>query len=355
MNRHKKKTDNPIDPAASTMPPPTHTARTSRQSQPDSSFANTLLFQTRIRESVSPYLPPPVIRGMQQFDATLKGYVGPEATLTLVLTFLVSYLIFKVLAFFTNRSGKAIQEDDDEPLAASEQQHYDATVLLCGPINAGKTRLFYQLTTYQSDVPTLMSVQANVAIKDVPVCTESDASKENTTTALKFIDWPGHAALDDSALDRIWSQQRQYKNNNARLVLVVDATQPVAAAADVLFQILTLTTGSSSSATRKQQQPTVFVACQKCDHPKAKTPKRIQLQLRGELERLLKVQASAAVQQHGTDTSDAVTFWKPNVPLDWSELAVKIQFYATSCCGANGEPTTLLLEYCATGALPNVE
>ena len=155
----------------------------------------------------------------------MEPLVGPEACVTLVGTLLVAWLVLGVVRMifqFTsyNSSRRAIADDDDDDdqvLSSSKaagasasgvgavDNQYDATVLLCGPRNSGKTCLFYQLGLGVSDLlPTVTSIKANVAVSNNGMLTssKSDDDKENENISsstsrmpprIRYVDWPGHA------------------------------------------------------------------------------------------------------------------------------------------------------------------
>jgi signal recognition particle receptor subunit beta len=298
-----------------------------------------LLWQTQVRETLTPHLPPPVTRLIaKQLDPRLEPYVGPEATVTLVATLAAAWTILVLLRFLVNRlvgrKGRAIaDEDDDHVLSTSTspagEEHADAQVVLCGPINAGKTRLFYELCYQSGNMPTLMSLKANVGL-----WTSADG---DGTTAVRYTDWPGHASLQDPAFRSLLL----LRSEPPRIVLVLDATQPVSAAADALYELLryaALTRQKTTAAT------TIFVACHKSDLPKAKNHKRIKIQMRTELERLLKLRKDA-------EERDAAAWWPATgEPLELDRLSCcTLHFSSTTCVGKD---CTELLEFCRTGRLP---
>ena len=268
------------------------------------------MWQTKVRESLTPYLPPPVIKAIQQTDPQLEAYFGPEASVTIFTTVLLAWLVVRILKSLT-RSGPAYDQAEDAVLSTSTAkggtQSYDTTVLLVGPSLSGKTRLFYRLC-YGPDygkMPTLVSLKANVGYA---------TTEENAT--IRYMDWPGLASLDDPALTAVFRQP-------TRIVLVLDATQPVAAAADVLNHLLSIRTKDA-----------IFIACHKSDFPKAKNWRRIKIQLRTELERLLKL-------SKGSD------WWEAGKPLDME--ALPLHFVSTT---SEGKFSTELLDFCQTGKLP---
>jgi signal recognition particle receptor subunit beta len=267
-------------------------------------------WQRSVLQKVLPILPPPVVRGVERIDRDLHPYVGPDATVTVTATLLTAYFVLLVTSrlLFGRSRGKAIQDnEDDRMMQTMNTNDFDATVLLVGPIFSGKTRMFYELCRHKNNIPTLMSLKANVGICEKKI---------------RYMDWPGYAPLDDPTVRSVLA------SNKVRIVLVVDATQPVAAAAEILYELLEL------AKAKKLRTQTIFVACHKQDIAKAKNDRRIKIQLRTELERLLTVRAAA----------DESTWWPAGEPLELDELKfVKLTFCGTACDG-KGSPE--LREFC---------
>jgi signal recognition particle receptor subunit beta len=305
------------------------------------------MLQTRVRQTITPYLPPPVIRGIQQIDAQLLDTVGPEASVTILSTLLVGWLTISIVRFLSSRvgrgKGRAIaDEDEDHVLSGSSLKKvvdYDATVLLCGPTKAGKTRLYYQMCYREKNMPTVMSIKANVGLsKPAVVATTEDDTKESSSPkepVIRYMDWPGHASLDDPALKQVLQSQ-------PRIVLVLDATQPAAPAADTLDELLSLYASRPKKSTKTIP---IFVACHKKDFPKAKNWRRCKIQIRTELERLLSVRQGS---------EDLTSWWPKGEALDLEKLPGGIQLhFASTTCESTGCPE--LEHFCRTGELPAEE
>jgi hypothetical protein len=125
--------------------------------------------------------------------------------------------------------------------------------------------------------------------------------KENIMPRIRYVDWPGHAPLNDAVLEKsVWNKASttaitgSNNNNDApllRIVLVLDATQPVAAAAETLYELWSRAAQQAETKkTQRQSSISIFCACHKKDLQKAKNSKRIKIQMRTELQRLLAVQ-----------------------------------------------------------------
>lgn len=289
-----------------------------------------MLWQTRVRESLTPFLPPPVIRGIQSFDELIvhKANGPPEASVTIFTTIfsvlLISWLLHRI---WESRTGKAIVGDDFEEKAyRMNDQEEEATVVLCGPKNSGKTRLFYYLCNDDFNLPTLISMKANVAVRD----------------RIRYIDWPGRMQNMDKLDHLFQNKDKQNVGVHVRWVLVLDANQPMASAADVLYEILERTKD------RGGPRQKIFVVCHKSDFPKAKNPRRIQLQLRTELERIAKLRGPAAEQVLASISKTTTT----TVVTDLDTLQnAELYFGATTC--ESKSTLTDLVEFCHTASFPS--
>ena len=296
------------------------------------------MWQSSVREALTPYLPPPVVQALQQLDVYAEETFGQkEASITLLTTLLVAFFVGRILHFVVLRataSGSAIVQEEtrETTLLQKKKQDYDATVLLCGPPNAGKTLLFHQLAYSQqqeqpqqlspSQFPTLTSLKPNIDI----------------VQRVRFMDLPGHSSgkvtdIFESLLD---------PQKPLRCILVLDATQPVAPAAKILYQLWewTLLTSTKHLKSTKEKR-SILIACHKSDLPKAKNTKRIQIQVRREMEKLL----SPEIQQHHL----------PEGGLEWETLPgpLQIQFAATSSSASEGR--VALERFCETGVFPENE
>lgn len=295
----------------------TFSERATQHTHPNT-FLLTTMWQTSIREAITPYLPPPVVHVLRhQIDPQLEAYgAGPEGTVSILTTLLVAWTILVTIRLWVTRvrTGRAVIEDDDAILQSATTttttttQNYKHTVLLMGPTNGGKTRLFYRLTLgpEYSHVPTVASIQANVGYY---------------AGDIRYVDWPGYASLEDKLLERIVAE-------TDRVILVLDASQPVGSAADILYFLC---------AQKKPPPPRkVFVACHKTDLGKAKNWRRIKIQLRTELERLLSARPDK--------------WWPAGKALDLDDLpAVQLYFGSTSC---ESRLSPELLDFCEKGILP---
>ena len=351
-DEEEKTTPQDADDSAISEPP---ISTSSSSSASTTRTTTTVLWQTKFREGITPYLPPPVIKAIQQADPELEPYVGPEGSITIASTLLLAWFVLVTIRLISSRifgTGRALADDDEDTIlssktvaALSSAAKYDATVLLVGPSLAGKTRLFYRLCYGEaySNMPTLMSLKANVGISTPFDVKDSDGDKSITeTTTIRYMDWPGYAPLTDPAVKSVLAAV------TTRMVLVLDATQPVAPAADILHHLI-LTAyqqqqqqQQSKTKTAKATTTKILIACHKSDFPKAKNWRRIKIQMRTELERLLTVHASKG--------HDEALWWPAGEPLDLEEIpVVQLAFLSTSC---EGRLSPELLDFCHTGVLP---
>ena len=247
--------------------------------------------RTTIRRAVLPYLPPPLVRTVRQADQILGPHIGDEPSVTILGSLLFAFVLYYFLKS-ASFSGRAVVDEEEEALAKSlQQKSFSKTVLLVGPPRAGKTRLFYKLCHNAIGVRTAISLRPNVGFKGVT----------------RYMDYPGHAALSALPSDVL--------SSSSRILLLLDATQPAASAAEIFLQLLLATS----------QKPTVLVLCHQSDKAGAKNSKRLRLQLRTEMERLLQTTHSDAKLQG----------WNPAEPLELEQVA-HLAFVSTSVVSATG-------------------
>jgi Signal recognition particle receptor beta subunit len=94
---------------------------------------------------------------------------------------------------------------------------------------------------------------------------------------------------------------------------------------------------------------TILIACHKMDLAKAKNDKRIKIQMRTELERIV------AAQQTKDNATSKTWCSKCSNPLELDDVPyVKLSFCSTRCEGGKG-PTPELVEFCRTGNVPSID
>lgn len=308
------------------------------------------LITTRMRRGLTPYLPPPVVVAIRDtIDPTLEQYVGPEASMTLLLTLLVSFVLWKLLSWMTQQHTTtssttlgALQDDEEEDgipdLFSSDTTttttKYEETIVLCGPCQAGKTSLFYTLL-YPADpenwstaaISTVSTLKPNAGIWYSTTTTNDDA---DLTHSFRLLDTPGHwsptkllqtlgAAAASAQSSYIW-------------VVVLDATQPVTATVDYLYAILLL-------LLPVDKPKKLLVVCTKSDSYKAKNIRRLKLQIRKELERLEESSSSSLknTNNHGDGPAAAAEHNNHNTK-NWEEvLTTHVEFVSTSMVVVEGK------------------
>lgn len=278
----------------------------------ESNSSNGFMWQAMIRESISPFLPPPVTRAMRQIDPILEPYVGPEATITLLLTLMVAWLL-GILISQCRGTGKAFVDEEEKLLETKLAREASTTVLLAGSQKSGKTRLFCQIAYGIPRQETVMSLKPNIA----------------TVNDIKYIDWPGVASE--------FSTDIRYQRN-LRVIFVVDATQPARTAADKLFLLLNEILWPQYQ--KYKLKTPVFVACHKNDLPKAKNEKRIKIQLRTEIERLVLAR----------NDDDKVKWWDSEDRLELDNIAICSFHFGSTTSESKGAPE--LHDFCKTGEFP---
>lgn len=250
-------------------------------------------FQTMVRQKLTPYLPPPVVVAMRRLDPQLEPYVGPEGSVTIFGSLLLAWLMIRVVRLATSVAagggrggGRAVQEDaHDHAILPSDatNRHFDQTMLLCGPSLAGKTSIFYGLIGSAGETPGRNGTSNLASIRTVRSIRSNTGFLETANgKTWRILDTPGH-----------WGPQKLLDATPTgqvdRMVLVVDATQPVASAADYLYALVMASRTPDGRAGGGSWN--LAIVSHKNDHPKAKNPRRIKLQLRSELERLSQLRA----------------------------------------------------------------
>lgn len=128
-------------------------------------------------------------------------------------------------------------------LLTSRRTQKGSTIVVAGPVNAGKTTLFYQLKDGTVHNGMVASMQENGATCPI----------KGTTKAVRLVDIPGHASfrhkLESSVKDA------------CGIVFLVDAVEVTphrVEAAELLYEILV------NSAVQKSRTP-ILIACNKMD------------------------------------------------------------------------------------------
>lgn len=289
--------------------------------------------RVKFRKGLTPYLPPPVVNAMNKIDPLLEPYVGPEASITIASSLFLCFILVQVMKVLSSisRGGKAIADDDDDdsPMAKlNKADDYGDTVILVGAMASGKTRIFYQLIHGDNSLPTVMSLRANAAL--LPV--------QNKEKPVRVLDYPGHAGLQDELFMEMLTAKPL-----PRIVLVVDSTQHMSHAADILYDLF------QHAKDMNETKFDVFVACHKSDLSTSKNPRRVKIQLRTELEKLIQVRSSELENSSATDRKLQDPWWKKGESLDMDDAKyARLRFEATTCNVRDG--IEKVIEFAKTGA-----
>lgn len=328
-------------------------------------------FSTVLRNRVTPLLPPPVVTAMDQLDQRLEPTLGPDGT---IRTFILAVLLWRVFSLVFGNSTKsgrgkeasAIQEDvQEDDIVDADNVQYDGTVLLCGPPQSGKTTMFYSLvypkppsaSTESSTVsstssllfPTVSSIKPNTGYATIHPTRE----EKNNTSIWRFLDIPGHWGAEKMVSTVLSDTSTTASTLPLRIIVVLDATQPIAKSADYLYHII-------MQQQQQQQQrnntpfPYILVACHKyqSSSSKVKNVRRIKLQLRNELERLSRLESI----HHNNDNNNTDS---SNATVDWEHvLQHQVGFVPTDCQSTtttgNDTPDTSSSSTTTTTQIPNM-
>jgi signal recognition particle receptor subunit beta len=285
----------------------------------------TPLFQTTLRQKITPYLPPPMVVAMRKIDPQLEPYVGPEPSMTILGTICLGLFLWQLLIRScgcgrggAGGGGKAIQndEDDDEDnlLLKQESRYFDATILLCGPSLAGKTTLFYTLV-HPNTNNNNNTTKTNTTVKSIKPNT-GFVVQQNNGKIWRYLDAPGHWGASKLRSTILLDDKKE--SSVQKIILVLDATQPVGKAADYLYAICNQQQQQHNSKNHHKTTK-LLVACHKAHAPKAKNVRRLKLQLRAELERLEKLE----LKNNNNSSGEQET--------DWEQVLEQVEFCASSC------------------------
>ena len=238
---------------------------------------------------------------------------------------------------------------------------FQETVVLCGASNSGKTALLHYLCNANGkenkawDPPmTVTSLVANVGY----VCPWEDASGNGVhgNMTIRVIDYPGHPSLSSQLTTLLLPTVL------SRLIFTLDATQPVADGAAMLYQFILTHAQVRQSWTKLDKKLSILVVCTKTDILGSKNYKRMKIQLRNELDKLRKVDLAISDTSNNT-TNDAARNDRSKVMLHvvgksidlddlGSDVPVSLHF-VESGFGMSG--LDAVREFVRSGALPSVK
>jgi len=272
-----------------------------------------------IRYTVLPYLPPPLVRSMRiletsRFCGSICGY-SISILLSIFIIFITWKTIWRVTSMWEKRrfSGDPFSDHEDGfrnndkgelnnrvDLLVDNKLYSDTTVLF-GPLDSGKTALYYSLLIslrcdhdanlvegiFNDRIPdTVMSV--------TPVATVINKGNEksigSTRMGVRIVDYPGHPSL----LSRLhlYLLPEQFPRLT-RGVFVVDSTMPMTDSAKILFNyilhnedLIRIWRRRSRDDNNGVEKLKIMIVCGKEDKPNAKHWRKIKIQLRNEIEKL---------------------------------------------------------------------
>jgi len=337
------------------------------------------MFVTHTRETISPYLPPPVLRMMQTIDAIpqLRNIVGDEPTMTLSTMLLLIYVVGWVLKFVTSSFGgkKAAVEglDDDAPegsvlsnldkKSSIKNEVYGDSVILFGPSGSGKSVLFHSLldpTATQMSM-TIMSLKANASI--LRQRRDSNTQDHDDAQAVQIVDYPGHISLS-THLETLFYPNKHQGNSTTttiRGVLVVDSTKSLIQAASLLYNTI-LTNGAllekwNALYKKDGAKLKIMVVCSKTDASNSKNWRRMKIQLRTELEKLRKIASSVNSSVDDGLDGNRSTSALVGKAIDLDDLGksglpfIQLAFLSISCVGKK-EGIVNLTDFITKGRIP---
>lgn len=337
------------------------------------------LILTRTRETITPFLPPPILRAIHTVDSNpqVQSFIGNEPSMSITTTLILIYLFTLVVKYISSSNvigGKqavdGLQDDEPESAVTShlsklcfqqrDQDENAELVIMFGPCHSGKTVLFHKLLslssrTYESQkkgrsLPnTVTSLKAKFTTLSVQ---NEDENLRKTCNKVRLIDYPGHLSLSAQLSSLLYPSSRYVTNGTmSRALFVVDSTKPLSDAAMLLYNEI-LTNGNLLQAWEKKRVATgqvfqVMIVCSKTDMKNSKNWRRIKIQLKNELERIRKI-ASSSNTEHGFAINDVaggevfeeterVTLNLKGKTIDLDDLGsigvpmVKFHFLSVSC------------------------
>lgn len=194
----------------------------------------------------------------------------------------------------------------------------DILVIICGAVGSGKTRIFHNLLQQQQQKS--LTVSSSIASQGVYKYNDSD--KHSAT--IDLMDYPGHVRLRGGLLNRSILGQRKLQ----RILFVVDSSISTTEAADFLYDVLL-------AAQNKiiHNKIRILVCCNKSDTKLAKNYKRIQLQLKAELNRLRGTRGT--MDMEGNNETSFIEgqqlLGQKGTALDWDTAPCEVEFVSCSC------------------------
>lgn len=290
---------------------------------------------TQSRHAISPYLPPPILNLIKNIDSNphVRTYVEHEPSMCIMVALVAVYFLSKIARFLTvkKKAVEGLDADDPEGQVLSNIQGgvYTDSVILFGVCGGGKTVLFHKLTheSQLQEIQTVTSLKANVKVTD---------------EGIRIIDYPGHITLSTKLPSLLMPSNNSSSSRDTRALLIVDSTKPLTDTASYLYQNL-LTNSQLIHAWRNTNRTmNVLVVCNKNDAPGAKNWRRIKIQLRTEIDKLIKISSSMSNGGYLNDENRADKHFELiGKSIDLDDLNkngisnIKLSFVEASCVNGN--------------------
>jgi len=189
-------------------------------------------------------------------------------------------------------------------------------VLICGAVGSGKTRLFQKLLCDEENVSNL-TVSSSIAA-------QGSYKSSTFSGSCDLLDYPGHSRLRSGLLNKSMLGRKNLK----RILFIVDSSVNVIEAAEFLYDILLAVQNNVL-----HEGISILVCCNKADTKLAKNVKRIQLQMKTELNRLRGTRGTMddSNGEAGTLIGGNQILGTKGVPLDWESMPCIISFISCSC------------------------
>lgn len=296
---------------------------------------------TQIRLVISPYLPPPILNLIKSIDSNprVRTYVEHEPSMCIVMALVAIYFLSMIARFITVKKKAVEGLDADDPegqvLSNIQRGEYKDSVVLFGVCGSGKSVLFNKLANdgQSQEIQTVTSLKANVKVTD---------------GGIRIVDYPGHITLS-AKLPSLLMPDSSSSSGDTRALLVVDSTKPIVETASYLYQNVLTNLQLIRAWQNANKTLNVLVVCNKSDVPGAKNWRRIKIQLRTEIDKLMIISSSI---NNGMDNSDGRNLNDENhvnerfeligKSIDLDDLShngvsnIKLSFVEVSCVNRNG-------------------
>ncbi|KAL7530684.1 hypothetical protein ACHAXR_003625 [Thalassiosira sp. AJA248-18] len=362
---------------------------------------------TTLRKSTAPYLPPPFLRLLHVTDtyfhlhhsAITNDYCNDEPSMAILSALFLAYAVLRSIqgmwvsttkrstahltgkeeggdvlgglaVVSSGKGGNNKRHNGGESMAGGglyEPPPFQATVVLCGASNSGKTALLHYLcndankgkenNAWGGAPMTVASLVANVGY----ICPSWEGTNSNDNTnndnndTIRIIDYPGHPSLSSQLTTLL------LPSATSRLVFTIDATQPVTIGASLLYQSILTHSQVRQSWKKEGKTLEVLVACTKSDAKGAKNYKRMKIQLRNELDKLRKVdlaiKESSSIPNNGGNFKAELNVKGKSIDLDdlGSDVPVSLHFVEAGFGMDGGKGGLMAIrEFVLKGVLPNV-